>query len=114
MRLYLIGIKINQQQHHVFKAGHVEASRSRKTLPIFFEGFGKVRVKPHSFGANGMILKCKMRRGQPKSVLAARLRMAPMQDAFKILSYGLAENGLISLSHSPIKPDGFLRSCFVI
>jgi hypothetical protein len=45
-----------------------------------------------------MILKCKMRRGQPKSVLVARLRMAPMQDAFKILSFGLAENGLISVS----------------
>ena len=45
-----------------------------------------------------MILKCKMRRGQPKSVLVARLRMAPMQVAFKILSFGLAENCLISVS----------------
>ena len=45
-----------------------------------------------------MILNCKMRRGQPKSVLVARLRMAPMQVAFKILSFGLAENCLISMS----------------
>ena len=45
-----------------------------------------------------MILKCKMRRGQPKSVLVARLRMAPMQVVFKILSFGLAENCLISVS----------------
>jgi hypothetical protein len=45
-----------------------------------------------------MILKCKMRRGQLKSVLVARLRMAPMQVAVKILSFGLTEKGLISVS----------------
>ena len=49
------------------------------------------RVRPHSFNVTGMIFKSKLGRGQTKSVLVARLRLGPMQIAFKILSIGLAK-----------------------